>query len=78
MEEELRGLLWSVTSYIIFLVSDYVKIHEENMVARKVSNDAAETLVLLSEMGERANVTLRDVEEKNEEDEEDYGMEQGM
>ncbi|RIA88148.1 hypothetical protein C1645_826802 [Glomus cerebriforme] len=65
----------SVTSYTIFLVSDYVKIHEENVVARKASNDVAETLVLLSEMEERANVTLRGVDEKNEEDEEDYRME---
>lgn len=57
-------------------MSDYVKIHEENVAARKANNDAAETLVLLSEMGESANVTLRG--EENEKDEEDYGMEQGM
>ncbi|RIA89259.1 hypothetical protein C1645_738757 [Glomus cerebriforme] len=59
-------------------VSDYVKIYEKNVAARKANNDAAETLVLLSEMRERANVILRDVDKENKEDKEDYGIEQEM
>ncbi|RIA93264.1 hypothetical protein C1645_819574 [Glomus cerebriforme] len=59
-------------------ISDYVRIYEENMMVRMASNDAAETLVLLSEMGKSANVTLRGVNEENEKDEKDYEMEQEM
>ncbi|RIA80013.1 hypothetical protein C1645_745540 [Glomus cerebriforme] len=40
-------------------VSNYVKIHEENVVARIASNDVAEILVLLNKLGESANITLR-------------------
>ncbi|RIA88242.1 hypothetical protein C1645_826654 [Glomus cerebriforme] len=52
------------------------RIHEENVVVRIASNDAAEILVLLSKMGESANVTLKGIDKENEKDEEDYGMEQ--
>ncbi|RIA85078.1 hypothetical protein C1645_831326 [Glomus cerebriforme] len=75
MEKELRDLLWSVISYIIFLMSDYVKIHKENVMARKASNNAVEILMLLSKIEERTNITLRSIDKENEKDEEDYGME---
>ncbi|RIA82539.1 hypothetical protein C1645_835213 [Glomus cerebriforme] len=57
--EEFLSIFWKK------LVSDYVKIHEKNMVTRMASNDAAKILVLLNKLGESANVTLRDVDKEN-------------
>ncbi|RIA87739.1 hypothetical protein C1645_827321 [Glomus cerebriforme] len=57
---------------------EVVANQEENMVARKARNDAAEILVLLSEMGERVNITLRGIDKENKENEEDYRMELEM
>ncbi|RIA96095.1 hypothetical protein C1645_815937 [Glomus cerebriforme] len=59
-------------------VSDYIRIYEKNVAARMASNDVAETLVLLSKLGESANVTLRGVDKENKENEKDYRMEQEM
>ncbi|RIA88245.1 hypothetical protein C1645_826659 [Glomus cerebriforme] len=54
------------------------RIYEKNVVIRMASNDAAEILVLLSKMGESANIKLRvtvTVIKENEKDKKDYGME---
>ncbi|RIA97257.1 hypothetical protein C1645_814338 [Glomus cerebriforme] len=72
------------------LVFDYNRIYEKNVMIRMVSNNAVEMLILLSEMEEGVNVTLRKIEflllskigegidEENEEDKKDYEMEQMM
>ncbi|RIA95337.1 hypothetical protein C1645_816834 [Glomus cerebriforme] len=61
MEEELRGLVRDITK-----MSNYIRIHEENVAARMASNDVAEIFVLLSEMRENANIILSGVDEENE------------
>ncbi|RIA93081.1 hypothetical protein C1645_819899 [Glomus cerebriforme] len=71
------------------LITDYIRIYEENIVAKMVSNDAIEILILLNKIGENANVILREIEflllskmegidEENEKDEENYRIEQMM
>ncbi|RIA87144.1 hypothetical protein C1645_878226 [Glomus cerebriforme] len=67
MEEELRDLVRGIMKNFKYILEE-ARIYKKNVTARMVSNNAAKTLMLLSEMGESANMTmmtLRNVIELN-------------